>query len=239
MKKTLLGLWLFGIFFFLNFKTVKASCSLEEQVVANNAAGAVNVVTDKLLYTYNIYDENANDNVDVNAYTGMIYVYNLTNDIYFKITDGSSIEKYTVADDIGGAVAVSTGSMAVVKNYNISIFNANNACNNAPIRTITVTLPRYNNFANYLSCQNYPDYYYCQQFLNSDLITEDQFQNGLAEYVKTHKSEEEKRHGGIIENAIKTLKKYWYVVIIIIIAIAAITIGIKKHLDEKRKQEVV
>ena len=40
------------LFIILEISKVNASCSLEEQVTVNNAAGAVNVVSDKLKYTY-------------------------------------------------------------------------------------------------------------------------------------------------------------------------------------------
>ena len=236
MKKRL---FIFILFLLLQIKYVKAACPLEDQVAANNAAGAVNAVASRLEYTYDNYDEEHDEQQQVTAYTGMIYVYNLTKDIYFDIANDNGKETYTYADDVDGAIAISTGSMAVVKNYTISIYSSNKDCGASPIRTIDLTLPRYNPFFGYLSCRDYPDYYYCGQFLNADLITETDFMNGLDEYAKTHKKEDEKRREGIIANTIQFIKKYWYLLIIIIVVIIIITVGIKKYREEKRKKEVV
>ena len=63
--------------------------------------------------------------------------------------------------------------------------------------------------------------------------------NGLDEYAKTHKKEDENRREGIIANTIQFIKKYWYLLIIIIVVIIIITVGIKKYREEKRKKEVV
>lgn len=236
MKKKM---FIFILFMLLGLVRVQAACSLEEQVKANNAAGAVNVVADKLQYTYNAYDEEHDESYDIDAYTGMIYVYNLTPDIYFNITDGKDKETYTYADDIDGAVAVSTGTMAVVKDYTIAIYSTNSSCGTTPVRTISATLPRYNPFANYTSCQDYPDYYYCQQFLNADIITEMQFMEGITAYAKTHKKQEETRREGFFEDTVKFVKKYWYFIVIVICIIVGIIIFVKRYKEEKRKREIV
>lgn len=236
MKKQM---FIFILFMFLGIIKVEATCSLEERVQVNNAAGAVNVVADKLKYTYSSYDEEHDETYDIDAYTGMIYVYNLTPEIYFNITDGKNKETYTYDDDINGAVAVSTGSMAVVKDYTIAIYSTNTSCGTTPVRTISATLPRYNPFSSYQSCSEYPNYYYCQQFLNADLITETQFMNGLEEYAKTHKKEDESRREGIFENTVKFVKKYWYFIVIVICLFIGIVIFIKRYKDEKRRKEIV
>lgn len=227
------------LFIILGISKVNASCSLEEQVTVNNAAGAVNVVSDKLKYTYSTYDPEHDETFDVDDYTGIIYVYNLTPDIYFNITDGKNKETYTYADDINGAVAVSTGTMAVVKNYTIAIYSTNKSCGTTPVRTISTVIPRYNNFSGYTSCQEYPDYYYCQQFLNSDLISETEFQKGLDEYAKTHKKSDESRRENFIESTMQFIKKYWLYILIALVIVASSILIYKKYLEEKRKKEIV
>ena len=134
------------LFLILNTNIVHASCSLEEQVKINNAAGAVNAVASRLDYSYEDHDDDLNEDITTNGYTGIVYVYNLTDAIYFEISDGTSREKYTSNDDVNGAVAVSTGSMAVVKNYTILIYSTNKACSSSAVRTIQVTIPRYNEY---------------------------------------------------------------------------------------------
>ena len=107
MKKKM---FMFILFMLLGLIKVNASCNLEERVEVNNAAGAVNVVADKLKYTYNAYDEEYEESHDIDAFSGIIYVYNLTPNIYFNITDGKDKETYTYADDVNGAIAISTSS---------------------------------------------------------------------------------------------------------------------------------
>ncbi len=236
MKKNLfMGI----LFLVLNINTVHASCSLEDQVKINNAAGAVNANASRLEYSYDDHDDEYDEDLTVTSYTGIIYVYNLTKDIYFEISDDTTKEIYTYADDVNGAVAVSTGSMAVVKNYNIAIYPTDKTCGTTAVRTIQVTLPRYNEYSASSYCTDYPNYYYCQQFLNADIITYDDFMSGLNEYAKTHKKEDETRREGILENTIKFVKKYWYFIVIVICIVIGIAIFIKRYKDEKRKKEIV
>ena len=89
MKKNLFMVILFLI---LNINIVHASCSLEEQVKINNAAGAVNAVDSLLDYSYEDHDDDLNEDITTNGYTGIVYVYNLTDAIYFEISDGTSRE---------------------------------------------------------------------------------------------------------------------------------------------------
>ena len=74
MKKNLFMVILFLI---LNINIVHASCSLEDQVKINNAAGAVNAVASRLDYSYEDHDDDLNEDITTNGYTGIVYVYNL------------------------------------------------------------------------------------------------------------------------------------------------------------------
>lgn len=236
MKKMM---FIFILFVLLSISKVNAACKLEDQVKINNAAGAVNASASRLEYNYDDHDDEYDEDMTVTSYTGVIYVYNLTRDIYFEISDDTTKEIYTYDDDVNGAVAVSTGSMAVVKNYNIAIYPTDKTCGTAPVRTIQVTLPRYNEYSTSSYCTDYPNYYYCQQFLNAGIIKYDDFMSGLNEYAKTHKKEEETRKEGILENTVMFIKKYWCFIVIIICIIIGITIFIKRYKDEKRKKEIV
>ena len=81
MKKNLFMVILFLI---LNTNIVHASCSLEEQVKINNAAGAVNAVASRLDYSYEDHDDDLNEDITTNGYTGIVYVYNLTRNLLNK-----------------------------------------------------------------------------------------------------------------------------------------------------------
>ena len=223
-----------------------AACTLEQQVKVNNEAGLVSYSVQPFEYHYSNPDVSAenkdSDETQISGYLGMLEIYNLTDNIYVTVADSNenSQTKYTYNDSADGTVSLSTGSMEYLKNYTISIFASNEDCSKNAIRTIDVVVPRENRYYYSDYCENYPDYFYCSQFLNLEEISQDDFNRGIKEYAKTHKSAtNDNRKEGIIEVTADFAKNNWLIIAIVIIVILGIIAGAIVIKNKKRKKQIV
>lgn len=213
------------------------ACPFETQVAINNDAGSVSVNASPFEYEFTDKDTENDEEYSGTAYTGLVHVYNLTPNIYAVATDGVNKITINYDEDSPNQVTFSTGGMAYLKEYKISIYPTNTNCGKTAVRELNVTVPRLNRYYSYDSCSDYPDYFYCSQFLSVDDISEEDFINGLNEYAKNNKSKkEENRQEGILNETKDFVKEHW--LIITIIAVIAISgIGTFVFLKRKKRKE--
>lgn len=246
-RKTIIILLTIIAFSILGLQTVQAAaCTLEQKVKVNNDAGLVSYSVQPFEYRYKDTEENGgsqeHDDDQYSGYLGMLEIYNLTDNIYATVTDSSENKqtKYTINDSVDGIVSLSTGSMQYLKNYTISIYASNQDCGRSAIRTMDVVVPRENRYYYYDSCDDYPDYFYCSQFLTLEEISLDDFNRGLNDYAKTHKSTtNDTRKEGIIEATKDFAKNHWLIIVIVIVAIVGITSTVIIIRNKKRKKLIV
>ena len=170
----------------------------------------------------------------------MIDVYNLTSDIYAILEYDSSKYRLDYDPETDGEVSYSTGGMGKVKEYTISIYPVDTECGKKAIRQINVTVPRANQYYNESICSDYPDYFYCQEFMTADDIAYIDFVNGINEYAKTHKSvNDETRKEGFLKETTNFVKKHWVIVTIVILIIIGGTGTFIYLRNKKRKEEIV
>lgn len=238
MKKKII-LVIFACLFTLDVVNAEA-CDLERQVIVNNAAGSVTASASPLDYTYTDEDTENGEIYEATAYMGMLYVYNLTEDIYAIVSDGTDKQTIYYDPENPGVSAISTGGMGSVKNYVVSIYPTNKNCGKSSIRDLNVTVPRLNRFYSYDTCSEYPDYFYCSQFMITNDITEEEFANGVAEYAKTHKSKsEENRKEGVLEETTKFLKNHLAIIVIVLVILIGSGGTFIYLRNKKRKEQIV
>ena len=217
---------------------VKAeTCSLEKQVTINNEAGLVSVNAEPFEYQYSSTVEDTGEVSEFTGYLGSINIYNLTENLYAVISNGSAKKTVNYSADTNGVNKVSTGSMNVLKNYTISIYPSDTKCGKTSLREFQVTIPIENPYYKMQICTENPDYFYCTQFLNIENISRDDFTKGINEYINKKKSEEEeKRHEGMLNTATSFMKKHWLVILISVLLIASAT-GVYIYIKNKKKKE--
>lgn len=217
---------------------VKAeTCSLEKQVTINNEAGLVSVNAEPFEYQYSSTVEDTGEVSEFTGYLGSINIYNLTENLYAVISNGSAKKTVNYSADTNGINKVSTGSMNVLKNYTVSIYPSDTKCGKTSLREFQVTIPIENPYYKMQICTENPDYFYCTQFLNIENISRDDFTKGINEYINKKKSEEEeKRHEGILDTATTFMKKHWLVILISALLIASAT-GVYIYIKNKKKKE--
>ncbi len=218
MKKVLVLVPFMLFLCFTNY--VYAECDYETQAKINNAAGAVRAEYETFLYENDYYDETYGEYVTDSYWYGLIHIYNITEDIYINVIDNNgNSRKYTI-DDVSAdnVIYVGTGMANEVKKYKIEVYATDSSCIDNVIRTIDISIPRYNLFSIYSQCDEYPDYYYCSEFVFLDNISEKEFYKGIEDYAK-RKEEEDKE--GIIGQAVDLLKNNWVPIAILVACLSA------------------
>ncbi len=235
MKK---NYFIFGIIGLLACVKVNAEvCPFETQVAINNDAGSVSVSASPFEYEFTDTDTENDEEYDGTAYTGLVHIYNLTKNIYAVASDGTNKITLNYDEENPNQVTFSTGGMAFLKEYKISIYPTNTSCGKTAIRELNVTVPRLNRYYSYDSCSDYPDYFYCQQFLSVEDISEEDFVNGLDEYAKSNKNKsDENRKEGIIDGTKDFIKDHWLITAIITIVIVG-SIGTFIFFKRKKRKE--
>lgn len=147
---------------------VQAECSYERTAELSRIASNVQ-------FSYN-YEMNENGNPEFT-----VIVSNLTNDIYIK-------------DDMTAELISGTGEVTISypngSSIQFKIYSNDSNCYGEKILTQYVNLPYYNYFSNNDECQNYPNFTYCQMWLNTD-ITIETFDESLEEYKNELQSDDE------------------------------------------------
>lgn len=219
MQKKLVLVFMPIIMFFSFINFAYAECDYETKAKINNAAGTIKAEYQTFEYNNNYYDETYGEEVSESYWYGLIHIYNLSDDVYVKVIDNNGNSKDYTSDDVAadGVIYVGTGMANEVKKYKIEVYATDPSCIDDVIRTIDITIPRYNVFSTYSQCDEYPDYYYCSEFVFLDNIPETEFYRGIEDYAE--RLEAEKNNQGIISQTAELIKNHWGALLILVVCI--------------------
>jgi len=157
-------------------------------------------------------------------------LYNATKDFVFKyVYSGKNVktgEFYRTHADIGpdGAITVRQKSYNTIISYVIYVYPSGGGCSNHVLRTIRITLPKYNYYTNLAMCEGIQDYYLCAPYITSDFDSAT-FYKKVEDYkakLLENKEVEEEDNNSIISNALTGVKKHKYVIVGLIVAIGVV-----------------
>lgn len=125
-----------------------------------------------------------------------------------------------------------------IKRYEFTIKSASPDCYGETLKTLTLNTPMYNEFADVASCSTYPDFKYCNRYVNFDIssLTKDEFTKSFEKYIE-EQEKKNKEEESIIEEAKELVSKYWYIAIILVV-IVIVTI-IATVITKRRKKSVI
>ena len=160
-----------------------------------------------------------------------INVLNLTENMYAVITnDFDNTElTYNYSDTNNGNIAIEWDNMMDLAKYTIKIYASNNTnCTDTLLRTIYVSLPRYNDYSSYAQCDKVPDYYLCQKYVTYDKVDFVEFDEKIrAEIAKVEGEETQAEENDTwyekVGNFISEHKMTFIIGGIVIVAVAGIT----------------
>ncbi len=248
MKKrnVLLMILMIGVFFFI--ENVKAEEDLTCNAVSLNElrTAAANIKISYVPGTKTVkgeYDPEYNDPIEEEYNYLDIKIYNLTNDLYVGVdVSGNNVtseEDLTVSSiDAGadGAVTIRQLSENELITYTFTVLSDKYGCSSKVLRTIRLTLPRFNWYSRLAVCEDIPDYYLCQDYTTYQ-IDGSTFYDKVDEYKAKLLAQEENKNGidlddntGIISKTVSTVSKNKYIIAgVLVIAGVAATIYILKR----------
>lgn len=227
-----------------------AECSYEKQVELNNIASTVKATYEEVeidtgettIVTENTEEHKMGDVIKITKPGFAVKILNISNDIGVTIEDSYSNSKtYYYSDTDNGSLTLEAVPADDVITYTISVFGFTNDCAGTELRTITVVTPVYNSYSEYLACDNYPEYEYCQKYLTTNTdISFDKFTEGLNQYANqienNQKVEEENTNKNSIMDFIKKNKQ---VIILIISVLAVISLIIIIIFMIRKKKRII
>lgn len=183
-----------------------------------------------------------------NAYL-KIKIYNLTSKLYIMPSmDNVSEEienpfdgKIFTVEDVGtdGAITIKQKPTTQVINYTFKIVSDEYGCNGKTLRTVKITLPMYNYYADLSICQDIPEYYLCKRYVTFDPSNNPDFEKKVNDYKATlgkQREENKEEDENTISSTLESVSKYKYVIVGVIVAIGVvITVLIlrRKRSDKK------
>lgn len=151
--------------------TASAACSTERLAELNKIASNVDAK-----YSYEMVDNYPKFTVTLTNITSDIYV---KDNVYLEPISGVSEKKLKYVDGI---------------NVVFTIYSNDTNCKNEILNAKYVNIPTFNEFSNTEECNMYPDFKYCDTWLDTLNITNDKFEVELNKYKeKTNKKNDEKQ----------------------------------------------
>ena len=211
MKKSLLGaLFTFALMFTPIDTQAASTCSYAEQAELNEIANNVKVNYEVVdLYDGQAYqlDSGLDEDplVDIYVRGFKINILNITEDILVRVTNDFDNIEYTydsknIQDGIG---TFETKNNEELVKYTINIYSNKGSCTGDLVRSFKMVTPAYNLYSSMALCDDYPQYYYCQEFLPTGSIEYITFSRGLDKYIEEiedkKKEEEEEKNKNIFE----------------------------------------
>ena len=168
------------------------------------------------------YDENIDFTVNIT---------NIIDDIYV-----SYFNPGTLSNKILNGVGEKSINIVSGTSLKFEIFSNDSGCKDDLLLTKYITVPFYNSFNSYDECQMYPNFKYCQLWLNTS-ITNEQFDNAFKQYISVieKKKKVNKIDNSIINKIVTFFQENEYMIIygLILIIIFVVSIVIIRFMRRK------
>ncbi len=147
-----------------------SACSNADIVELSKAASNVKIVYEPYEYKPDGFDDENSPNYSLIYYMMDVKIYNVTSELSVGVIgdDGSyTVDVNNMNDE--GVIVLRTKDTSKVKNYTFNIYSKSASCSNKLLRTIKLTVPKYNQYSGRAACDDIPQYYLCHQFINFDV----------------------------------------------------------------------
>ena len=155
-----------------------------------------------------------------------IKIFNLNTKLIVNAKNG--IDSFTVtSNDIGGdgAVTIRQPASTSAINYEFEDTSLLYGCSLETLRTIKLTLPKYNYYSQLDVCDDIPDYYLCQPYTTYS-VDGGTFYDKVDEYkVKLstlEKEKEENNNTSFVTNTMSGISKYKYLIVGIVVVVGVV-----------------
>ncbi|HIU11294.1 MAG TPA: hypothetical protein IAB65_01200 [Candidatus Onthocola stercorigallinarum] len=248
-KYLILSLLIFGF----GITPVGAICNYEEQAALNREVSNVSAnyeIVENALPDNECFPPDPNDE-DYVCYVENIQINilnlsenmrvrirnennNITREFSYSDTDSGSIS-FLLTDRNGNEVSYNPE----VTEYTITILaSGETGCEGTTLRTLYLTLPRYNRYSDYQSCETLSDYYLCQRYVTFSEVNYEDFSQRVSEELQNREEtpEEELRwYERIWEFVVEHSTAFIIGGVIIVVSAGAVT----AYIIIRRKREII
>lgn len=155
-----------------------------------------------------------------------IKIFNLNTKLIVNAKNG--IDSFTVTSgDIGGDGAVTIrqpASTSAIK-YEFEVTSLLYGCSLETLRTIKLTLPKYNYYSQLDVCDDIPDYYLCQPYTTYSVdggTFYDKVDEYKAKLSTLEKEKEENNNTTFVTNTMSGISKYKYLIVGIVVVVGVV-----------------
>ncbi len=194
------------------------TCSSTESVRLSKVASNVKITYEPYEYKPEGFDDENSENYSVIYYWMDIKIYNVTSEVRVTVNNGKnsySVDINNLNDD--GVIVLRETDTSAIKNYTFTIYASSSNCKSKKLRTIKLTLPKYNQYSNRAACADIPQYYLCHQYINFDVDAKNFLKNVENYKTKIEKNEiadtNSKKTGSTTRKLVKTVSDNKYLVI--------------------------
>lgn len=238
-KNFLLIIFIMGLFLIGNkvYAAEEATCKPKELSELRSMAANVKVTYVPLTETVklDVPDVETGATATTVKYLA-IKIYNINtklNVLYDNGTAEGILSHYDIGSD--GAITLKQKVQTYTVDYEFEITSNEYGCGEHTLRTIRLTLPRFNFYSQLDACADIPDYYLCQQFTTYE-VDGATFYDKVDEYkaklltLDKDVDLDEEDNNSVISQAFSTVSKYKYIVVgaLVVIGVVA-TIFILKR----------
>ncbi len=229
-----------------------SKCSKEE---LNELYKLAEKITTDTEMAEEFYEKSTNDETgeeeDIYTWIANFKLENVDNELYAYVTNDYNDEQKEYKPEKNTIQFKGVASFDIVT-YTVEIRSNEYGCKGETIRKFTLKTKIYNNFSDMNNCLTYPDFKYCQKFLDEDLPTFQTFMSELEKYKKTTKKTNSTASNGT-NNTNNTTKaeenkenkktntnniKLYIIIAIIIISVGVIAIVTTILVKKRRSKRV-
>ena len=154
-----------------------------------------------------------------------IKIFNLNTKLMVNVTNGVDNFVVTSNDMQGdGSVTIRQPSSGSAINYEFKVTSLLYGCGLETLRTIKLTLPKYNYYSQLDVCQDIPDYYLCQPYTTYS-VDGGTFYDKVDEYkakLSTLEKEKEDNNTSFVTNTMSGISKYKYLIVGIVVVVGVV-----------------
>lgn len=221
MKKNIKYILLFVIFMFGFVNRVNAECTYQDRKELLDKSKDIEVYFEPDLnnkyFVFNLY--NLDDELYVNIYNS-------------KTEENREVHSYDMVDNHYSFIDNNIDDIII---YRVTIYVSNSSCYGNKLTTKTITKKIINKYYYMDICKGIEDYQYCKPLLNNKFsLNDDKINENINKYKESLNVKEDTKEISKfgMDDLIKLLKKYWYIILIVVCVSIGFVVIIK--INKKR-----
>ena len=173
-----------------------------------------------------------------------VNILNLIENLYVTVKNDvtKDVKTYYYTDATNGNIKFNWNEIGSIVNYTIKVMASSSSdCNGQTLRTLYLTLPRYNEYSEYDVCDRIPDYYMCQRFVTYDDFKYDDFTENVTKEIadRNKKNEEKKENNKWYKKVGKFISDHKTAFIIGGISLVVVAGGATYIIIKKRRRSII